>query len=233
MDKLLWTIKMGVRNLGSFVIAGWCNCCKTPTIFVVRGENLREDLFCLRCHSFNRQRQIKYIFDRESKVYPRPLTEIVVWNTENSRALHESLKKLPFRNYISSDYIGQDIESGVVVNGVRHEDICNSSFPSEYFDFVLSSDVLEHVPEPERAFSEIYRVLKPGGMHITVPFIESMTHSEIRAIENSQGLIEYLKDAIYQEDPLRRNGILVYTIFCEDLREMLSHGTAISKKCFQ
>ena len=192
-----------------------------PTLFIVRGDNLREDLFCLWCHSFNRQRQIRYVFDRVSKSYPKPLTEMVVWNTENSHALHEKLKKFPFRDYISSEFFGQGIRPGTIVDGVRHEDVCNSSFPSDYFDFVLSSDVLEHVPEPQWALSEIHRVLKPGGKHIfTVPFIAGMPQSEARAIVNSQGVIEYLKDALYHGDPLREEGILVYTIFGEDLKDM-------------
>jgi hypothetical protein len=47
-----------------------------------------------------------------------------------------------------------------------------------------------------------------------------MPQSEARAIVNSQGVIEYLKDALYHGDPLREEGILVYTIFGEDLGEM-------------
>jgi SAM-dependent methyltransferase len=33
----------------------------------------------------------------------------------------------------------------------------------ETFDAVLCTEVLEHLPEPQRAIDEIYRVLKPGG----------------------------------------------------------------------
>jgi predicted SAM-dependent methyltransferase len=47
---------------------------------------------------------------------------------------------------------------------------------------VLSSDVLEHMPELYRAHSEIYRVLKPGGRHIfTVPYGEAMIRDQVRA----------------------------------------------------
>ena len=38
------------------------------------------------------------------------------------------------------------------------------------FDLVLISEVLEHVPEDERAIAELVRVLKPGGVAaVTVP----------------------------------------------------------------
>jgi len=38
----------------------------------------------------------------------------------------------------------------------------DTSLPPE-FDFVLSSEVLEHVRDPKRVISEAFRVLKPGG----------------------------------------------------------------------
>ncbi|MCG3197503.1 MAG: putative S-adenosylmethionine-dependent methyltransferase [bacterium] len=43
-------------------------------------------------------------------------------------------------------------------------DICNLPFPDCSFDVVVSSEVIEHVPEPKRAVSELARVLKPGGL---------------------------------------------------------------------
>ncbi|MCS6962836.1 class I SAM-dependent methyltransferase [Thermoflexus sp.] len=36
-------------------------------------------------------------------------------------------------------------------------------FPAGAFDLILSTWVIEHLPEPERVFQEIARVLRPGG----------------------------------------------------------------------
>lgn len=36
-------------------------------------------------------------------------------------------------------------------------------FKSDFFDIAVSAWVLEHLPDPKKAFKEIYRVLKPGG----------------------------------------------------------------------
>lgn len=43
-------------------------------------------------------------------------------------------------------------------------------FPAGLFDVVISSDVIEHTPDPYRATRELIRVLKPGGWFcLTVP----------------------------------------------------------------
>ena len=42
-------------------------------------------------------------------------------------------------------------------------DVTMLRFPAESFDKILCSEVIEHVPDLERAISEMYRVLKPGG----------------------------------------------------------------------
>jgi len=44
------------------------------------------------------------------------------------------------------------------------------SFPDEWFDCVFSSNVLEHVQDPQQVIDESLRVLKPRGyLHIVVP----------------------------------------------------------------
>lgn len=43
-------------------------------------------------------------------------------------------------------------------------------FKSQAFDRIIASEVLEHIPDDKKAISEMYRVLKPGGIAmITVP----------------------------------------------------------------
>jgi SAM-dependent methyltransferase len=57
----------------------------------------------------------------------------------------------------------QDIYKNLV-----HASATQIPFPSEYFDAVVSEDVLGHIPlaEKERAYSEMYRVLKPDGLMV-------------------------------------------------------------------
>jgi SAM-dependent methyltransferase len=56
--------------------------------------------------------------------------------------------------------------SGVVEKG----DILHIPYPDGYFDCVLASEILEHVPEDDRAIDELVRILAPGGtLAVTVP----------------------------------------------------------------
>lgn len=48
----------------------------------------------------------------------------------------------------------------------QKEDIQNLSFADNFFDTVISCETIEHVPRPQIALQEIYRVLKPGGRFI-------------------------------------------------------------------
>ena len=48
--------------------------------------------------------------------------------------------------------------------------ICQLNFKKESFDIVLSSEVIEHTPDPREAVRNLCRVLKPGGiLLLTVP----------------------------------------------------------------
>jgi SAM-dependent methyltransferase len=50
----------------------------------------------------------------------------------------------------------------------------------ERFDFVISSDVFEHVPPPvSRAFSGMFRLVKPGGFVVfTAPYVKAPSTAE-------------------------------------------------------
>src|SRR3989338_5745746 len=54
-------------------------------------------------------------------------------------------------------------DAGVTNAVFRKEDALKLSFPDDSFDIIFSDAVLQHLPEPERALREMYRVLRPGG----------------------------------------------------------------------
>ena len=62
-----------------------------------------------------------------------------------------------------------EIPPGRIARAVR-ADLLALPFPDNYFDVVMASEVLEHIPDDERAMAEIARVVRPGGrVAVTVP----------------------------------------------------------------
>jgi SAM-dependent methyltransferase len=95
-------------------------------------------------------------------------------------------------------------------HGFRCEDLESLRFGNECFDLVITQDVMEHVLNPTRAFSEIARTLKPGGAHIfTVPLVNKGRPSECRAKRDEDGTVVYLCTPEYHGNPIDPNGSLV------------------------
>ena len=97
----------------------------------------------------------------------------------------------PYRRYCEHlEYVSQDfgaydgrgdqtgMQTGTFVYGKLDHvcDILAIPEPDESFDAILCSEVLEHIPDPARAFGEFARLLRPGGrLIVTSPFC-SATH---------------------------------------------------------
>jgi len=100
-------------------------------------------------------------------------------------------------------------------DGVVCEDITALTFDDESLDVIVSSDVLEHVPDPAAAFRESARVLRKGGVHVfTVP-PRSGTRRRA-AVENGHTVI-LVEPPEYHRDPLDPAGVLVYWDYGPDL----------------
>ena len=72
----------------------------------------------------------------------------------------------------SKDTTGIDVNPEAISAGVTSNlkvmDATNFDFPSNYFDKIYSCHTIEHIPNLEKLFLEIERVLKPNGKAVLV-----------------------------------------------------------------
>jgi SAM-dependent methyltransferase len=196
-----------------------CTVCGSFSIIRLTNNNFRENCYCVRCGSFNRQRQIAYVLCQtipNKKVNSlndlASMDYLSIYNTEAGGTLHRFLRQI--NKYVCSEYFGDQYKGGDYIDGRMHQDLMCLSFPDNQFDYVISTDVFEHIADPYVAHQEVHRVLKPGGRHIfTIPFYQTDTLDEKRAAIDEKGELVHYKEPMYHIDPIRPEGVLVFNIF--------------------
>ncbi len=205
----------------------FCNVCGNISRISVKSNNFREGCTCKKCNSNSRKRHIAMqLLDnlnqksnlkiKSLKNIPNNL-DLKIYNTESNGALHYNLKHT--KGYICSEYFGDENEFGKTQNGILNIDLMKTEFEDSKFNYIISSEVFEHIPNPYKAFKETQRILKTGGLHIfTVPFHPNGEKDVIKAKMNSENEIIYLENPEYHGDPVRSDkGILVFTIFSKEI----------------
>lgn len=123
-----------------------------------------------------------------------------------------------FPGTIATEYLPNPDDRARLPN-VAHCDILASGFDNARFDLVVSGDVLEHVPDLDRALAEMRRILAPGGRCIaTFPFATKSAQTDIRAKMNGD-LIEHVATPEYHGNPVDPQGSLVFAIPGWDILE--------------
>jgi len=203
-----------------------CFICGSLSEFIGKeGFTLRESL-CPRCGGSRRNSDLAKIIintfshqDDISLSQAEPyFRHLGIYETQASGPIHNFLKGLP--HYCCSEYFDDVPNGNRNKDGILCENLQDLSFPDETFDLVITQDVLEHVDHPEKAFSEINRVLKPGGYHIfTIPYHESTPTLRRIVVNNGEKIHTYPQ--VYHGDPLREQGALVFTDFGSDMNIMI------------
>jgi SAM-dependent methyltransferase len=228
--------------LEEYFLPGYCIPCGRATRFLVDRKwggvcvdglwqpNWRERLECAWCGFNNRQRVIAGLV---SAFLKKNQNAAIYLMEQVTPIFHWVQKKFPTAEVIGSEYLGSDISSGVVKNGLLHQDIEKMSFSDGQFDLIVSNDVLEHVANPGNAFSEMVRVLKKGGeVFMTIPFYSSIAKNVSRS-KVTNGKIEHLLEPQYHGNPVSSDGSLVFTDFgWEMLSQLRSVGFSEVKAHF-
>ncbi len=215
------------RSLSLMLQKPRCSICGSANLADRSESNMREAFACLACYSLNRMEALaRVMLARLAQSGEASMAELA-FSPIISRihefgfvgGIAETLSGQPW--YSVSEYF-DDVPPGEMgPNGIQCQDLGNLTFANESFDLVLSQDVMEHVPDPAKAFAETARVLRPGGSHVfTIPFDYALEHSVTRA-RITLGEVEHLHSPEYHGDPIRSQGALVFTDFGRDLVDIV------------
>ena len=206
-----------------------CAVCERPSAFLLDHQhspvggppNWRERLVCATCQLNCRMRASVTLVHTLV-----PDRQASIWLTEQVTPLYGILRDR-YPRLIGSEFLGDVAPGAVDAAGIRHEDMAGSSFEDGSLDCVVSFDVLEHVPEPALAFTEVARVLRPGGLFFwTAPFVATADATLVRAVVRPDGSVHHLTEPEYHGDPVNPSGgVLCFRHFGWDvLDELRAHG---------
>jgi len=221
----------------------YCPICGMKTLMLVDLINLRGTNFCLLCSANNRNKGIADILKKvlvikllHKEINLNKLKELLtkinldkfslksllslsknedlrIYEPSSIGAIFNVLENYP--NFLYSEYFPKpELKGGQEYKGIRFEDLQALSFKHNYFDIIITQDILEHIKNYSLSFKEIYRVLKPFGIHIfTVPFDKN--EKTLQYFDDEGNLLG--EKIIYHKDPLRSEGSKVFTQFGYDL----------------
>src|SRR5690606_4078049 len=155
-EKTRYNFHINLRKAKAFFLSGnsfYCPCCsKSAHRFLEKGNGIeiRSNAVCPHCGSLERTRLLFLYLKDNTQIFEN-----------NPHILHfapeDALKKYFTTN---PNYIDADLNPNLATHQM---DITDISFPDNYFDFIICSHVLGHVPNEQKALQELYRVLKTGG----------------------------------------------------------------------
>jgi SAM-dependent methyltransferase len=152
-----------------------------------------------------------------------------VYLTEQATRMHYLVRRM-YRLTSGSEYAGDPRRALALQRAIdyhcggpwrsrlQHQDITALDFPDRHFDVVGSFDVLEHVPDYQRAIGELFRVTKPGGwLILTAPFLDRSATTLVRAAVDASGVVRHLCPPEYHGEPVDDDGCLCFYHFGWDL----------------
>lgn len=224
--KLKREIALRLPSTYLFIQKGICPCCGKKTTFFSRNSWLREFFCCLECGCIPRERAMTIVL---KEIAPNYENLTIHESSPGNRGLSSLLKK-NCTNYIETQFF-PNIELGQNFNGYRNENLEKQTFADETFDIVITQDVLEHLYNPEQAFKEIERTLKPGGMHIfTVPFSNYHNSTERWATQNENGEPIFLHKPEWHGNPINKNGSPVTMHYGYDLVDIIKKTSGMETR---
>ncbi len=194
-EKLRLQFHIAFRKLKAARLKGdefFCPCCgNSSSKFLAKGNGitLRQNAECAHCGSLERTRLLYLYLQNETSIFSGS-PKVLHFAPET--ILKEKLSPNP--NYIDVD-INPNFASVAM-------DITDIQFPDSHFDYIICSHVLGHIPDEQKAISELYRVLKPGGNLFLLSLLDQKLDKTIE--KDNTELSPQKKLEIYGESDLER-----------------------------
>lgn len=205
-----------------FATEGQCPVCAAPARFVATGPWWRDSFTCTGCGSIPRERALMLTIDRWFPCW----REAVIHESSPCHRSASARLATECPGYVGSQFFG-DRAAERMVNGIRNENLERLTFADESVDLHVTQDVFEHVLDPDAAFREIGRTLRPGGMHVfTVPLVNKARPSATRATVD-RGEIQHLLPPEYHGNPVGDGRALVVTDWGYDICERIQRASGL------
>ena len=119
-------------------------------------QKIRKNVLAPGTFSLERHRLFWIYLKNETDFFSATKKKVLHFAPE--QAFYDQFKKIKKLNYTTTDLFSPlaDVKA----------DICNLPFKDNEFDYIFCNHVLEHIPDDNKAMSELFRVLAPNGIGI-------------------------------------------------------------------
>lgn len=205
---------------------GYCVCCENNVIFEAYTHWLRDSYLCLNCKCKPRERALMLTLNKN---FPDWKSIHIHESSPGNRGGSINFKKYG-KFYTPSQYY-PDESFGILVNGIRNENLEEQTFEDATFDLVITQDVMEHIYQPEKAFKEIARTLKPGGAYVfTVPLVNKHNKTETWATRGENGEPFFLNTPEYHGNPIDAKGSPVTMHWGYDIVDFIKKSSGMESR---
>jgi len=160
-----------------------CNICGGELILAY-GKGGKEDVKCKNCYSCKRHRNLfKYFIETNI------LNNKYILHFAPEKSISNFIKKCSKVYHCVDKYADKEYVSKTDINDM-------DSFKDNFFDIIVCSHVLEHIPDDRKALEEIHRIVKKDGLvFISIPIdgdkTEIWSEEKIKKVHEKRKTIEY------------------------------------------
>lgn len=192
---------------------GRCPTCGSTLLVKLANDAI--SVRCMRCGASAIHMSILQVLQR---LYPQ-LSALAVYEMSSRGPLYEYLRARAGQFSYSEFF--DDVSPGAFRGEIQCQDVQALTYDEATFDLCTSTEVFEHVPDDRKGFSEIRRVLRPGGRFVfTVPLTEEGVTLERAVMEG--GVIRHLLEPEYHGDVIRGHGrVLAFRNYGLDIVDRL------------